>query len=124
MGRTCVQHPMPGHALGLLLHTPMANALDAGRCCRPVISAGGSIRWGYYLGTVTVMSALPRMNATKNALGWALARYNVLRVMQPYPQNLTETRITNGTNDVALANILLAANVDREVLYICMYIYI
>ena len=68
MGRKCVQHPMSNHALGLLLHTPMANAGDAGRCCRPVVSEAGRCR-GKELGAFGVMSALPNVSDTINALG-------------------------------------------------------
>ena len=65
MGRKCAQHPVPIHALGLLWHTPMANAGCARGCCRPVISQAG--RWKRKgLGTVGVMSALPNVRDLRN----------------------------------------------------------
>ena len=65
LNRKCAKHPMSNHALRLLLHTPMANVLDAGRCCRPVIFGGGR-RTGYYLGAFGVMSALPNVSDLRN----------------------------------------------------------
>ena len=57
----CAKHPMSNHALRLLLHTPMANALDAGKCCRSVISEAGRCR-GKSLGAFGVVSALPNVS--------------------------------------------------------------
>ena len=82
----------------------------APRVAKEVRLYGNQVR----IGSVYIDAKTAQTNG--NAHGWSQASFNVLRVMQPHPGNLTKTRFTTGTNDVALANILLAANVDREAL--------
>ena len=65
MVTNCVQRPTSINALGLLLDTPMANALTAGRCCCPVISNGPE-RVNVLL---RVMSALPKKSDLENDIG-------------------------------------------------------